>query len=317
MKKRLSSIIASIILFCIMFIASNVVSAQTSTKFQDNQTVGTNKTWTIKFNQDIILDDTTKEGITITDSRGNKINVDIQLGEDSKTIVVKALEGGYTVGEGYILSIGNKVHSKNNKNLKQSKTLNFNISHIDENDEIEYELTEEGIIDPKFAQNTIEETANKLIEAISIKDVEVISEFVHPDKGVRFTPYTNVSLERDAVFTKQGMKSFFQDEKTYLWGSYDGIGSEINLTPSEYYKKFIYSEDFVNAEKVGYNQVLTSGNMIENQFEVYKNGIVVEYYFSGFNPNYGGLDWRSLRLVFQEYEGSWKLVGIINNQWTI
>lgn len=57
--------------------------------------------------------------------------------------------------------------------------------------------------------------------------------------------------------------------------------------------------------------------MLENQFEVYENPIIVEYYFSGFDPEYEGIDWRSLRLVFEQYEGSWKLVGIINNQWTI
>lgn len=340
MKKRLLSIIASIILFFTIFLASNVASATTlknevcgkkpnsyyvftnstdseNTKSQDIRTVDANKIWTIKFNQDIVLDEATKEGITITDSKGNKVNVDIQLGKDSKTIILKVSEGEYTVGETYILSIGNKVHSKNNKNLKQTKTLNFSIKQLDKNDGIEYKLTEEGIIDAKFAKEIIEKTANQLIHAINIKDAEAISEFIHPDKGVRFTPYTNVSLEHDVVFNKQDMKSFFEDEKLYQWGYYDGIGSEINLVPSEYYKKFIYSEDFINSEKIGYNQVLSSGNMIENQFEVYENAIVVEYYFSGFNPSYAGMDWRSLRLVFQEYEGSWKLVGVINNQWTI
>ena len=57
--------------------------------------------------------------------------------------------------------------------------------------------------------------------------------------------------------------------------------------------------------------------MLENQFEIYDNPIVVEYYFPGFNPEYEGMDWKSLRLVFEKYEDSWKLVGIIHNQWTI
>ena len=100
-------------------------------------------------------------------------------------------------------------------------------------------------------------------------------------------------------------------------GNFDGTGEEIFLTPGEYYEKFIYPADFINAEKIGYNEVLSFGNMLENQFEVYQKAIVVEYYFSGFNPDYAGLDWRSLRLVFEEYEGNWKLVGLINNQWTI
>jgi hypothetical protein len=43
----------------------------------------------------------------------------------------------------------------------------------------------------------------------------------------------------------------------------------------------------------------------------------VEYHFSGFVEDYGGMDWVSLRLVFIEEEGSWFLVGIVHDQWTI
>lgn len=181
----------------------------------------------------------------------------------------------------------------------------------------EYELTEEGIIKPEVAQGVIEQTADEIIQAISDRNSERISELVHPVKGLRYTPYTYVSLEQDRVLSKEEVKSFFKDNKAYVWGHYDGIGDEISLTPSEYYEKFIYSKDFKTAEKVGYNQVLSRGNMLENQFEVYENPIVVEYYFSGFDPKYEGIDWESLRLVFEQYENDWKLVGIIHNQWTV
>ena len=181
----------------------------------------------------------------------------------------------------------------------------------------DYDLSQDGIIKPKIAKELIEEIAEETIYALSIKDAEAISQSVHPVKGLRFTPYTYVSTENDLVFNKGSMENFFKDDQVYLWGFYDGIGDEIKLSPDQYYDEFIYSEDFINAEAVGYNEILTRGNMIENQFEVYERPIVVEYYFSGFNPEYSGMDWRSLRLVFEEYEDDWKLVGIIHNQWTI
>lgn len=186
---------------------------------------------------------------------------------------------------------------------------------------IKFELTDDvkkaDIIKPELAEKIIKDTSDKLINAISTKDAETISNLTHPVKGVRFTPYTNVSLKNDLVFKKDAIKNFFNDKKVYLWGSYDGSGDEITLTPDKYYEKFIYSAEYKNAEKVGYNKVLSSGNMVENQFEVYDNPIIVEYYFSGFNPDYAGMDWKSLRLVFEQYEGTWYLSGIINNQWTI
>lgn len=174
-----------------------------------------------------------------------------------------------------------------------------------------------GVIKPEIAEKLIKETADKVIGAISGKNAEVLSEYAHPGKGVRFTPYTTVSVEKDVVFDKERLKTFFKDQKDYLWGHYDGTGENISLSPAEYYEKFIYSEDFANAKEIGYNKVLSSGNMLENQFEVYDNAIIVEYYFPGFNPDYAGMDWKSLRLVFQQYGDEWKLTGIIHNQWTI
>jgi hypothetical protein len=40
----------------------------------------------------------------------------------------------------------------------------------------------------------------------------VIAEYVHPDKGVRFTPYTHVSTDSDQVFEQESMKGVFSDQ---------------------------------------------------------------------------------------------------------
>ncbi len=175
---------------------------------------------------------------------------------------------------------------------------------------------EGSIIAPENAKEIIGETAGLVLRAIADKDFDTVSDYTHPEFGVRFTPYTFVSVESDLVFTKNEIKNFLNDVNVYHWGYYDGSGEEIKLTPGEYYEKFIYPADFVNAPQVGYNEVLSFGNMLENQFEVYKGAIIVEYYYPGFDPQYGGADWRSLRLVFQQYKGEWKLTGLINNQWT-
>lgn len=211
-------------------------------------------------------------------------------------------------------------NTSSNNSLNESGEPNTN-SGINENEtgkkQIKYEYTEEGLIQPKIAEEVIKDTATKVITALKEKDFAALAAYVHPDKGVRFTPYTNVSMESDLVFTKEELKDFMSQTKEYMWGYYDGTGDEIKLTPAKYYEKFIYSADFLNAEKIGYNEVLSFGNMLENQFEVYPGAIIVEYYFSGFNPEYDGMDWQSLRLVFQQDEEVWYLVGIIHNQWTI
>lgn len=233
----------------------------------------------------------------------------------------KVTAGEYQVE---IIILANPVDGGEELDRSQLRTvIKFNLNEIVKTDILELsfgdnnQANEQGIISPELARELIEEITEELIQAIKNRDGEKIAEFVHPVKGVRFTPYTYVSPEGDVVFSREEMKNFFADTDLYLWGYYDGIGSEIRLKPAEYYEEFIYSADFINAPEVGYNKVLSSGNMLENQFDVYDNPIIVEYYFPGFNPEYDGMDWRSLRLVFEEYEGNWKLTGIIHNQWTI
>ncbi len=184
-----------------------------------------------------------------------------------------------------------------------TKTISFTL----------YKLNENGRITSESAESIINDKATKVMEELKVKDIQGLTDFVHPEKGLRFTPYTTVNKERDVVFDIEELKNF-NAEKEILWGYYDGKGDEINLTPVEYYEEFVYTKDFLNADQIGYNEVLSSGNMIENQFEVYDNPIIVEYYIPG-EEFYNA--WESLRLVFEEHEGNWMLVGIIHNEWTI
>lgn len=209
---------------------------------------------------------------------------------------------------------GNENEDTNGADETKEDNKTNDTGNTDDKKEEQYDG---DIIGKDAAKKIIEATAEKVIIAISKKDAATMAAYTHPVKGIRFTPYTYVSPENDVVFTGEEMKDFFTDTREFLWGYYDGTGDEINLTPGEYYDKFIYTADFINAPQVGYNEVLSFGNALENQFEVYDNPIVAEYYFPGFNEEYEGMDWQSLRLVFEQYEDSWKLVGIIHNQWTI
>ncbi|MBV7272739.1 leucine-rich repeat domain-containing protein [Clostridium sp. PL3] len=118
-RKFLIGILFSVFLLC----ASNVKAAS----FTDNQTVDANKTWTIKFNYEIELDDLTKQGISVISRKGDTINVDVKLGQDRKSIIITAPEGGYKVGEEYTVTVGNRVHSSSGNGLKDECNIHFNI----------------------------------------------------------------------------------------------------------------------------------------------------------------------------------------------
>lgn len=164
---------------------------------------------------------------------------------------------------------------------------------------------------------TVQDVAVKTITALSDKDSKKLAELIHPTIGVRFSPYAFVNKDKDVVLSKEEIGNFFSDSKTYLWGYTDGKGNPIELTPGEYYTKYIYSVDYKNAPKISFNKALGSGNTSDNITEVYASAQFVEYYFPGFNKKYEGMDWKSLRLVFQQVEGKWYLVGVVHAQWTI
>ena len=175
-------------------------------------------------------------------------------------------------------------------------------------------------IDPEIAKQTVSDQASQIIRALEKLKFDDLAKFVHPENGLRFSPYAYVTDE-DIVFSaehlaRQTGHNFMSNEK-YPWGIYDGSGEPIDLTFSDYYYRFIYDKYYSNADSVLFNQSITYGNTINNVFEYYDNSIVVEYYFAPVNPKYGKLDWSALRLVFQEFEGTWYLTGIVHDEWTI
>ncbi len=158
--------------------------------------------------------------------------------------------------------------------------------------------------------------AGKVIKAIENKSLASWSTYIHPEKGVKFSPYFYVE-DDDLVFMPEDLKSFTNSRKKYEWGVFDGTGLPINLNFNDYYDRFIYDEDFSNAESISVDKFIGSGNTINNIKEYYPGATTVEFHFSGFEQDLGGMDWKSLVLVLEQSNGQWYLVGVVHGEWTI
>jgi hypothetical protein len=165
--------------------------------------------------------------------------------------------------------------------------------------------------------------AAQAVLALRDRDLDRIADLAHPVKGVTFSPYTYVRPlqgapgEADLVFSASQIRSLWSDSTVYSWGNFDGSGDPINMTFQDYYARFVYDVDFAQPEVVGFDETVGRGNTINNIATVYPLAVTVEYHFEGFDPQYAGLDWRSLRLVLEEYGGDWVVVGIVHDEWTI
>lgn len=159
------------------------------------------------------------------------------------------------------------------------------------------------------------EAANTLIKALENKDLSTFANWVHREKGVRFSPYSYVDTASDLVFAQEEINGFLTDTNKKVWRKFPGSDSELELTNAEYYEQFVYNADFKNA-KVSLNQVSGEETSIQNLLEVYPadNHNFVDFYVEDSSAD--GRNWASLRLVFEKIGDDHILVGIIHDSWT-
>lgn len=153
--------------------------------------------------------------------------------------------------------------------------------------------------------------------AIRDGDFDRLASMAHPTKGVYFTPYSQVDTARNLNFSSEQLRAFGSDKTAYVWGVKDGDGSIISLTPAEYFARYVYDRDFFGAPEIGINRIRKVGNSLENVFEVFPGCPFVEFHFPGEDPKAEGMDWDSLKLVFESYGGKLMLVAVIHSEWTI
>lgn len=168
---------------------------------------------------------------------------------------------------------------------------------------------------PGQVESIIAEKGKEILTLLKTKNRSELSEYVHPQKGVRMSPHGYIDPENDRVFNHREIKQIDLDS-TFFWGYEDGSGDSIKLSPADYIDTYIYDANFLESPKIGYQEIIEKGNTKINISEVYPKAIFVEYHFPGTEKN-DEFDWRSLRLIFEQIEETWYLVGISHDQWTI
>lgn len=166
-------------------------------------------------------------------------------------------------------------------------------------------------------EGTLLSISHFILLCLKKKDFYCLAEYVHPTFGIRFSPYGYVDTIIDKRFSKEKLKELSKNNNKLTWGSYDGSGEKINLTPASYLQKFVYDVDFLKAKEKTVNQRKYRGTVLHNIDSIYTPCNSVEFFFSGFDPKYDGMDWRALYLIFKTESGKLYLVGVIHDQWTI
>ena len=161
----------------------------------------------------------------------------------------------------------------------------------------------------------IQKLNSALISMIKLKNYDQISEFIHPEKGVSFSMYAFTDPTTVKNFSKSEFEKYVNTNIKFTWGNHDGTGEPLILTIKDYFENWVFKRDFSKSQ-YSFNEFQGSGSSLNNLQKVYPHSDFTENYIAG-SEKYGGLDWNSLRFVFEEFEGKYYLIAIINDQWTV
>ncbi|MDD4511325.1 MAG: hypothetical protein PHY23_10535 [Oscillospiraceae bacterium] len=164
---------------------------------------------------------------------------------------------------------------------------------------------------------TVVKLACEAVERMKQKDYKGLSDLIHPEKGVLFAPYSTVDPEVNLTFQAKDIAEMAGNHEKYIWGMLDGKGTPIEMTMEEYFKAFVFNVDYTTAPEIGVNQILNTGNSLENVLQVYQDGTTIEFHIPSVHSEMEGMDWCSLKLVFEPYGNTYKIVAMVHSQWTI
>lgn len=157
---------------------------------------------------------------------------------------------------------------------------------------------------------------DSVLPLMEAKDYAGIARFIG-DEGIFFSPYGLADTTKSKVLSRQQYLELVKNNKQVLWGHADGTGDPIRLSIPQYFKKYVYDVAFLKAEQTAVNKLIDPDSSFSKVPAVFANHPFVQFYFSGFNKEYEGMDWKSLLLVFKQQQSTYYLVAVIHNQWKI
>lgn len=173
----------------------------------------------------------------------------------------------------------------------------------------------DGKTQKKSKKEILKELNDQILASLKTKDYQKFATFIHPEKGVRFSMYAFIDPKKDKVFSKDDFLKYSDKPTKFTWGEKDGSGDIYIESLLLYLQNWVLKKDFSTAEFL-VNSSKAHGNSINNLSKIYPKAEFTENYLNG-SEKYSFMDWNALRFVFEELNGQYYLIAVINDQWTI
>ncbi len=128
--------------------------------------------------------------------------------------------------------------------------------------------------------------SDSVLVCLKKKDLNKLAGYIHPNLGVRFSPYAFIDTVNHLVMSRDMLSGTNIQKEKFIWGAEDGTGQPIKLSIGKYFDKFVYDSDFINAGEVNINKVITRGTTKNNVIEAYPECSFIDL----FNPDISDKD---------------------------
>lgn len=161
----------------------------------------------------------------------------------------------------------------------------------------------------------LKKSNDEILQALKSKNYKAFAEYIHPEKGITFSMYAFINPKEDKHFSKSEFEKLQPTKTIFTWGAHDGSGDLYKATINDYLDKWVFSKDFTAAQ-FSLDKAQGTGNSLNNLEKIYPKHSFTENYTKGTEKN-SEMDWKTLRFVFEEFQGKYYLVAVVNDQWTI
>ena len=175
--------------------------------------------------------------------------------------------------------------------------------------------TVDTLVSKKNDSASLVKLSTEILMAAKARDYEKLARYIHPEKGVRFSPFSYIDTTNNKKVSGEQLIKLAKEKKKIDWGS--GYAEPERLTADQYFAQCVYNEDYLTAGHISVNKINRGGTAEAiNVNEVYPGRDIVEFFFPGKDKAAEGMDWTAVRLVFEMKDNTPYLVGIVFDHWT-
>jgi len=186
------------------------------------------------------------------------------------------------------------------------------------------------VIISKDAQNSVVDPIVKksenILPLLAKKDFSSLVPFVHPVKGLMIAAQAHIEMDDEypvRTISVTDLPRFLANTKKTIWGSRGVTGKPLEMTAKDFWEKVMFRRTVSSSLKYTFDTVQTTDmndkGMKEQLQKRFPGSHFVDYLLPEISSE-NVLEYEreaSFRLIFEEYQGRWYLVGLMLDQFII